>query len=64
MRRARLGVIVGPRRVGWRARPYGWGWGWGPRRGSGLLGLLLGLIVLGVLALFVCSFLGFLAFRR
>ncbi|TLZ73487.1 MAG: hypothetical protein E6K10_00170 [Methanobacteriota archaeon] len=62
MRRMRYGVRLGPRRVGWRVRRYGWGLG--PRRGFGLLGLVLGLIVVAILAFILCTLIGFLAFFR
>ena len=47
----------------WRVRPYRYGWGW-RRPGYGVLGLLIGLVALGVLAFFVCTLFGLLAFRR
>jgi len=36
----------------------------GPRRGFGLLGLVLGLIVVAILAFIICTLIGFLAFFR
>jgi len=59
----RLGVRMYRRPARWRVRPYRYGWGW-RRPGYGVLGLLIGLVALGVLAFFVCTLFGLLAFRR